>query len=350
MDPTFLNELQRNINVHPYDFYSLVADSTVVVQHLCTVVIFVTSFITIYKEQVSPVNVVTTSTILTVIGWALWDRGWERREPAPAFFGDIQSNGPAGWDSSGDQYRSERRGSGLAESPGTATTFTMQKTSPGSYFPVYSPTHAPTPRESPTRPPTRPPTQPPTRPPTPPIEPLDYAGSHRRQQILNTAKSALLIYFTLLGLSPILRSLTTSITSDSIWAISTWLFIANCLSADYGSGSGSGVASFSTNAAITSSVVLASRLPTTTHVFSLILFSIQVFGLFPVFRRYVKNVSWSLHVCLTVGLVVGAAAGLAVVVGWGWAVVWVFGVLAGMGGCGWWMIDLQKYKKYVISL
>ena len=116
-------------------------------------------------------------------------------------------------------------------------------------------------------------------------------------------------------------------------------------------------ASLSTNAAITSSVVLASRLPSegdlppnTAHVFSLILTSIQVFGLFPVFRRYLKHVSWGLHVCLTVVLVLGAAGGLGAVVGWGWAVVWVLGVVGGMGGCGWWLIGLQKYKKYVLPI
>lgn len=79
------------------------------------------------------------------------------------------------------------------------------------------------------------------------------------------------------------------------------------------------------------------------------LFSIQVFGLFPVFRRYIKHLSWSLHVILTVSLVFGAAGGLGYAVGWGWAVMYIFTVIAGMGGCGWWMIDLQKYKKCVSS-
>lgn len=49
---------------------------------------------------------------------------------------------------------------------------------------------------------------------------------------------------------------------------------------------------------------------------------------------------------LTVVLVLGAAGGLGAVVGWGWSVVWVCGVIGGMGGCGWWLIGLQKYKKY----
>jgi hypothetical protein len=49
-------------------------------------------------------------------------------------------------------------------------------------------------------------------------------------------------------------------------------------------------------------------------------------------------------------LVLGAAGGLGAVVGWGWAVVWVLGVVGGMGGCGWWLIGLQKYKKYVVPI
>jgi len=61
--------------------------------------------------------------------------------------------------------------------------------------------------------------------------------SLRTKQRLATAKSALLIYAALLGLSPILKSLTRSTTSDSIWAISTWLLVINVAFFDYGGGS-----------------------------------------------------------------------------------------------------------------
>ena len=60
--------------------------------------------------------------------------------------------------------------------------------------------------------------------------------SARTQQRLATAKSALLIYCALLGLSPILKSLTRSTSSDSIWALSTWLMIINIFFFDYGGG------------------------------------------------------------------------------------------------------------------
>jgi hypothetical protein len=42
----------------------------------------------------------------------------------------------------------------------------------------------------------------------------------------------------LLGLSPILKSLTMSTSSDSIWAISTWLLCMNVAFFDYSTGTG----------------------------------------------------------------------------------------------------------------
>ena len=60
--------------------------------------------------------------------------------------------------------------------------------------------------------------------------------SPRAKQRLATAKSAVLIYAALLGLSPSLKSLTRSTTSDSIWALSTWLLMMNVAFFDYTAG------------------------------------------------------------------------------------------------------------------
>lgn len=102
------------------------------------------------------------------------------------------------------------------------------------------------------------------------------------------------------------------------------------------------------------STVLASRLTSTTHVFSLTLFSIEVFGLFPVFRRHLRHVAWQAHALLTVLLVVGAGGGLSVVISGGaWKAAIIGGLLGGilttlaMGICSWWLIDLQKYKNEI---
>lgn len=176
---------------------------------------------------------------------------------------------------------------------------------------------------------------------------------------LSTIKSAILIYFTLLGLSPILKSLTRSTSSDSIWAMSFWLLAINIFFYDYSSGPVKFPASLSTNAALMASTVLASRLPSTGQVFSLTLFSIEVFGLFPVFRRYARHRSWKYHVALSVLLVIGAGGGVGLILGgdkddilpWksgllGVLVAIVIAVVA-MGGCSWWLIGLQKYKNAI---
>lgn len=137
------------------------------------------------------------------------------------------------------------------------------------------------------------------------------------------------------------------------------------------------------------STVLASRLPSTTHVFSLTLFSIEVFGLFPVFRRHLRHISWRGHLLLTLVLVVGAGAGMGIALagspgadgdhhcaqnarggvarivemgretGWksqaNWKAasvgvgLWGVGTAIGMGVCSWWLIGLQKYKNVVIG-
>jgi phosphatidylinositol glycan class C protein len=196
--------------------------------------------------------------------------------------------------------------------------------------------------------------------------------SHRTSLRLSTAKSALLIYFTLLGLSPILKSLTMSTSDDSIWAMSFLLFTINIFFFDYGTPAPSSSmntanknipASLSTNAALMASTVLASRLPSTGQVFSLTLFSIEVFGLFPVFRRYARQRSWRGHVALTTLLVVGAGGGVGMILGRGgpgngildypWksgimgTVIGVLGTGLAMGGCSWWLIGLQKYKNEI---
>jgi phosphatidylinositol N-acetylglucosaminyltransferase subunit C len=137
--------------------------------------------------------------------------------------------------------------------------------------------------------------------------------------------------------------------------MSGWLMIINVFFFDYGGVVGVKFpASLSTNAALMASTVLASRLPSTEHVFSLTLFSIEVFGLFPVFRRHLRHVSWKGHLALTSVLVMGAGGGVGVVVsGGGWKAALV-GIALGtlltclaMGGCSWWLIGLQKYKNEI---
>lgn len=254
VDDSFLDKLQRNANVVAYDFWPLVADSTVLTQHLASVVIFVAAFVSIYSGQLNPLTVIGVSTGLTTLAYVLWS---------------IQE-------------------------------LKMQ------------------------------------------------SGQRKLQSRRDTAKSALLIVLTILGLSPILNSLTLSSDSDSIWTIALYLFLANIVFHDYSTNTSVNISypgSLSTNAAIMGSVVLASRLGKSAGVFSLTLFAVEWFALFPIFRRYIRNYSSKYHIGLTVLLVVWAMLMLTAFVSIALAALFVGCMFFISFVCPLWLISLQKYKK-----
>ncbi|KAF2274462.1 GPI2-domain-containing protein [Westerdykella ornata] len=347
-EETFLDHLQRNPRLQPYQFWSLMADATVIVQHIASVAIFCCCFVAIAQERVSPVSVVSWATFCTVLGWAMWDY-WVGQEEARA--AEVASRETNIVDESSDpsSSHSSEEASGL----GLVLPDTSGKSSGHSHHPsissvasnVSGTSHEPAPT----------PTDPDSIDYQPPYVDPTSSLSPRNQQRVATAKSALLIYAAVLGLSPILKSLTRSTTSDSIWALSTWLLCMNVAFFDYGEGTGAHLpASISTNSALMASTVLASRLPSTTHVFSLTLFSIEVFGLFPIFRRRLRSVSWHGHLVLTVVLVLVACGGLSVILTGGGRGACIAGVILGgtltyftMGLCSWWLIGLQKYKNEI---
>ncbi|KAF2010733.1 GPI2-domain-containing protein [Aaosphaeria arxii CBS 175.79] len=350
-EETFLDHLQRNPRLQPYEFWSLMADSTVIVQHIASVAIFCCCFVAIVQERVSPISVVSWASFCTVLAWALWDYwlGEEEAEAAKAA-ADKQENGV-------EEVTNTWSGSVLPPKGPHGSELALENE--GKFRPVHSHTTSTTSitsneSEAPRTGQADPLPGSPTKQQAPYVDPTSSI-SPRNQQRLATVKSALLIYAALLGLSPILKSLTMSTTSDSIWAMSTWLLCMNVAFFDYGEGSGSHLpASISTNSALMASTVLASRLPSTTHVFSLTLFSIEVFGLFPIFRRQLRSRSWHGNLVLTIALVVNACGGVCVTLTGGGRGAWIAGVILGgvitffaMGICSWWLIGLQKYKNEI---
>ena len=368
-DPsTFLSHLQWNPQIEAYKFWPLVVDSTVIVQHISSVIIFVCCFVGIYRGRIPPISVVGWSSTCTFVCWLLWD-AWNSHDERVKRAGIQSQPTPlAGLPRDTDLNTDHEIGSSMhagSRDPDISMIVPEETLSRGS-SPIPNATSN---------------TQSSLDPSTTINVPEDNISasllSIRQQRQFATAKSALLIYSALLGLSPVLKSLTISTTSDSIWALSVWLILMNVLFYDYG-GEGSDYAdsdvastrypsSLSTNAALMASTVLASRLKTTTHVFSLTLFSIQVFGLFPVFRRHIKQRSRLLHVSLTILLILAAGSGLGLVLDdhgleqhtWSlissWrsaltgAILWSLINIAAMGGCSWWLISLQKYKNVVIG-
>lgn len=356
-EETFLDHLQRNPRLRPYEFWPLVADSTIIVQHVCSVVIFVCCFTAIYQERVSPQTVVGWATTGTVAGWVLRDYWQSREEAEEAKLSKKLKEG--GTQSREDEDISHTSSPEIAE---FGMPFREQPThlisnphSRDQSVNSANGSHVTTPITPTNEFSTSSPAIPSTPSTIPPLPPSRSALSPRMQERLTTAKSAILIYCSLLGLSPILKSLTKSTTSDSIWALSSWLMILNVFTFDYGAGPESKFpASLSTNAAVMASTVLASRLPTTTHVFSLTLFSIEVFGLFPVFRRHLRHHSWTGHLWLTTFLAILASGGLSMTISGGGYIMGIVGVLLGgiiccfsMGMTSWWLIGLQRYKNEI---
>ena len=172
-------------------------DSTVIVQHVASVAIFCCCFVAIYMERVSPISVVSWASFGTFLAWVLWDY-WMGQEEAKTT-DDIAHILPMKDKQSHDNVAGSDETEEAEQSP-------VGKEQPAAPYP-------------------------------PNVDPTSSL-SPRNQQRLATARSALLIYAALLGLSPILKSLTKSTTSDSIWALSTWLLFTNVAFFDYGSGSG----------------------------------------------------------------------------------------------------------------
>ncbi|KAK4225100.1 phosphatidylinositol N-acetylglucosaminyltransferase-domain-containing protein [Podospora fimiseda] len=396
---TFLENLQLNPRVQPYDFWPLVADSTVILQHVCSVVIFIVCFVGIYQERVNPISMVGWGSFATFIGWLVWDYWVTQEDPSGDGDGGDKSRSVRGGRIY-REYRPPRRqdsssggnsqalglpnnistasissASNLPSAASSVTNLVQDQPPPPppcsnsntasnknsttllmpghSYSRSVSSIHSVTSQTSANSPTST------TRLLGPDDE--EYATNGRAYLRVSTIKSAILIYFTLLGLSPILKSLTRSTSSDSIWAMSFWLLAINIFFFDYSGGNRKmPVASLSTNAALMASTVLASRLPSTGQVFSLTLFSIEVFGLFPVFRQYARRRSWRYHVTLTLLLVLGAGGGVGMILGdvdengwWPWKKGLIGAVVAcvisafAMGGCSWWLIGLQKYKNEI---
>jgi phosphatidylinositol glycan class C protein len=100
--------------------------------------------------------------------------------------------------------------------------------------------------------------------------------------------NALIFSLVLVGLTPILKNLTRDVSDDTIWAFSIIMFLANLLFHDYGKNSTTHTMfpdSLSINAAISASVLLASRLDSNIKVCLQMFSAVALFALFPIFRR-----------------------------------------------------------------
>jgi len=108
------------------------------------------------------------------------------------------------------------------------------------------------------------------------------------------------------ALSPILKTLTKTISTDTIYAMSTGMLLINLLFHDYGTGNPGVSKVISLNASIFAAVCLASRLPSFWHVYAYVIIAIEMFALFSEFRQVIKSWHRKAYILLTESLVVVA--------------------------------------------
>jgi len=125
------------------------------------------------------------------------------------------------------------------------------------------------------------------------------------------ARALFLFFFTLATLSPLLRTLTQTISNDTVAAMAILFLSANLLCHDYRWVNGRSSAfqgTVSLNASMFVSVLLASRASSSTEVALLMGAAVQVFALAPRVYRQVKLVSESAHVGVAIATVLSALA------------------------------------------
>jgi phosphatidylinositol glycan class C protein len=202
VDSTFLQEMEKNVNVRKLVYGDVVWESFQINIHVTAIIFFVGIFIHLYDKLITPSVLIAASFLTLAAGYAIWD-----------FYLD-----------------------GL-----TATSQAERESINSIRVKIFS--------------------------------------------------SSIILTIVLLGLSPLLKTLTKDISSDSLWAMTTVMLIFNAAFHDYTSPLKTTAQfpdSLSINAAIFSCVLLASRLDSVIDVFALMLIGLEMFAVFPVFQRYLR--------------------------------------------------------------
>ncbi|XP_047134740.1 phosphatidylinositol N-acetylglucosaminyltransferase subunit C isoform X1 [Hydra vulgaris] len=90
------------------------------------------------------------------------------------------------------------------------------------------------------------------------------------------------------AISPILKTLTKSISTDTIYAMTTCMLLANMLFQDYGAGAAIVSKVISLNTSIFAAVCLGSRLSSSLQVYAFVMLAVEIFALFPELRKDIK--------------------------------------------------------------
>ncbi|ETE57420.1 Phosphatidylinositol N-acetylglucosaminyltransferase subunit C, partial [Ophiophagus hannah] len=154
--------------------------------------------------------------------------------------------------------------------------------------------------------------------------------------------SVVFVAFTY-GFSPILKTLTESISTDTIYAMSALMLLGHLIFYDYGANAAIVSSTLSLNMAIFASVCLASRLPRSLHAFVMVTFAIQIFALWPMLQKKLKAQTPHCYMTATLLFALSALMGLLTISSVG-TVLFALLLIAISCLCPYCLIRLQLFK------
>ena len=173
-------------------------------------------------------------------------------------------------------------------------------------------------------------------------------------------KMMISIFVGVFGVSPLLYTLTSNTSSDTVYFITAILLFVHLFWYNYNAELQSTQATFeniehclpnslSLNSAFLASILLASRLPSIIHVFALAAFSLIHFGVFPLVRlrskQLLKNESTGHYIlCSTIAIIVFF---MLLRINWILSVCYLAILLFIQIGCPIWLDHLQDIKKFL---
>lgn len=303
VDNTFLIGLRQNVNVVPYDYWTVVMDSAVVTQQITVVALFLLGFFYTYSQLLALPVLSAVELALLVFGYLV--RVATEGTPATR----------------------PRARSALVTATGRTTRASLQSSWGGPYRMVSRVSRA------------------------------------LWQVWVPVLWKMLLVVFGVLILSPVLLTLTAPISTDTITSLTVITLVIHLATFDYsyerfkspsatsslGSENDINVTytgPISLNAAIFASVLLTSRLSSIYHVFAVVYLAIELFALFPIMRYHLMMYSvklslvltWSMFLIVTI-LIVPLSKPL--------AIIYVLSVLFVTFVCPYWLKWVQQYKNEI---
>lgn len=132
-------------------------------------------------------------------------------------------------------------------------------------------------------------------------------GCEPRTRLADLQSATIFLSFTF-GFSPVLKTLTESVSTDTVYAMSAVMLLAHLVSFPYAQPSPPG--SLSLNAALFASVCLASRLPGALHTFAMLSCALLVFALWPCLLQRMRENAPRQFTGVCVGVCIGGVGGL----------------------------------------